>query len=75
MANILDITGEDIAKLNDTDLRDLIGLLCESDYRRAGLSTTGIIWGGKQTAKDGGLDVIVRGEDVIMKITYNKLVY
>lgn len=62
MSNLLEITGEDIAALNDTDLRTLIGLLCEADYRSAGLSTKGITWGGNQTAKDGGLDVSVRGD-------------
>lgn len=31
MANLLEITGDDIAKLDDSALRDLIGLLCEVD--------------------------------------------
>ena len=34
MSNLLDITGDDIARLNDAELRELIGLLCEADYRR-----------------------------------------
>ena len=62
MLNLLEITGDDIAQLNDTDLRTLIGLLCEADYRSAGLSTKGITWGGNQDASDGGLDVVVRGD-------------
>lgn len=62
MSNLLEITGDDIARLNDTDLRTLIGLLCEADYRLAGLSTRGITWGGNQDASDGGLDVVVRGD-------------
>jgi hypothetical protein len=57
---LLDIDGSHIAELTDTDLRALIGRLCEADYRRAGLPTKGIRWGGKQEAADGGLDVIVR---------------
>ena len=61
--NFLEITAEQIAKLNDTDLRILIGLLCEEDYRLAGLSTKGITWGGHQKAKDGGIDVSVECED------------
>lgn len=61
MSKLLEITGDDIAELGDTDLRSLIGLLCEADYRLAGLSTKGITWGGHQDAKDGGLDVVVCG--------------
>jgi hypothetical protein len=62
MSTLLDITGDDIARLSDADLRELIGLLCEADYRQAGLPTRGIIWGGHQDARDGGLDVLVRDE-------------
>ena len=62
MSNLLEITGDDIARLDDAELRALIGLLCEADYRLAGLPTKGITWGGHQDARDGGLDVVVRGE-------------
>ena len=62
MPNPLEITGDDIAKLDDTGLRTLIGRLCEEDYRQAGLSTKGITWGGHQDAPDGGIDVAVRDE-------------
>ena len=62
MPNLLEITGDDIARLDDEELRALIGLLCEADYRIAGLPTKGITWGGHQDARDGGLDVVVRGE-------------
>jgi len=60
MANLLEITGDDIALLSDADLRSLIGLLCEADFRLAGLPTSGIIWGGHQDVSDDGLDVTVR---------------
>jgi hypothetical protein len=60
MSNLLDITGDDIAQLADAELRELIGLLCEADYRSAGLPTRGITWGGHQDARDGGLDVVVQ---------------
>ena len=60
MSTLLEITGDHIAELGDADLRKLIGLLCEADYRSAGLSTSGITWGGHQNAADGGLDVVVR---------------
>lgn len=62
MTSLLEISGDDIALLNDADLRTLIGLLCEADYRSAGLSTKGINWGGHQDANDGGLDVTVHSE-------------
>jgi hypothetical protein len=63
MSNLLEITGDDIAKLNDINLRSLIGRLCEADYRSAGLSTKGITWSGHQDARDGGLDVVVQSEE------------
>ena len=62
MSTLLEITGDDIALLNDTDLRTLIGLVCEADFRLAGLSTRGIIWGGHQDASDEGMDVTVRSD-------------
>ncbi|HEY3700067.1 MAG TPA: hypothetical protein VGK97_12080, partial [Spongiibacteraceae bacterium] len=61
MSTLFEITGDDIALLDDAELRTLIGLLCEADYRQAGLPITGITWGGNQDARDGGLDVSVRG--------------
>lgn len=57
-----EITGEDIAQLNDADLRDLIGLLCEADYKFSGLCTSGVRFGGHQDAADGGIDVMVENE-------------
>ena len=62
MSNLLEITGDDIERLDDAELHILIGLLCEADYRLAGLPTKGITWGGHQDARDGGLDVVVRGD-------------
>ncbi len=62
MSKLLEITGDDIAALEDDDLRALIGQLCEADFRIGGLSTKGIMWGGRQDAKDGGLDVVVRSD-------------
>ncbi|HAU0297847.1 TPA: hypothetical protein ACMGHP_002620 [Legionella pneumophila] len=58
---LLEISSEDITKLNDADLRTLIGRLCEAEYRALGLSTNCIYWGGEQDAPDGGLDVVIRG--------------
>lgn len=57
---MFEITGNDIAALNDEDLRSLVGRLCEAELRLHGLSTAAVIWGGNQNASDGGIDVRVR---------------
>lgn len=59
MKSLLEISGEDIASLSDGELRELVGLLCEADCKSKGFSASGVMWGGHQDAKDGGLDVIV----------------
>lgn len=56
---MLDITSDDIARLDDEKLRSLVGLLCEAEVRRHGLSVSAVTWGGNQNAADGGLDVRV----------------
>ncbi|MFX3634558.1 MAG: hypothetical protein ACE3L7_15805 [Candidatus Pristimantibacillus sp.] len=56
---MLEITGNDIKDLSDTDLRSLIGLLCEAELSIAGLPIAGVTWGGHQNASDGGIDVRV----------------
>lgn len=56
---MLEITGDDIKTLDDTDLRTLIGLLCEAELHVSGLPSAGVTWGGHQNAKDGGIDVRV----------------
>jgi hypothetical protein len=53
------ITGNEISELSDSDLRSLVGLLCEAELRANNLPTAGVTWGGHQNAKDGGLDVRV----------------
>lgn len=62
---MLEITGDEIAQLNDSDLRSLIGLLCEADLASAQLQTAGITWGGNQNAKDGGIDVRVEANALL----------
>ena len=56
---MFEITGDDISRLSDEDLRSVIGRLCEAELRRHGQSVSHATWGGNQTAKDGGLDVRV----------------
>lgn len=56
---MLELTGDDIAALNDDDLRTLIARLCEAELTKAGLPTSAVTAGGDQNAADGGLDVRV----------------
>ncbi len=56
---ILEITGDQIAQLNDTDLRTLVGYLCEREVRAHGHCPSAVTWGGHQNASDGGVDVRV----------------
>ncbi len=59
---MLDISAEDIAGLNDDDLRTLIGKLCEAELHAQNLPTSAVTWGGNQNAADGGIDVRVASE-------------
>lgn len=56
---MFEIAGDDIAALNDEDLRTLVARLCEAELRKHGLPLAAVTYGGNQTAKDGGLDVRV----------------
>ena len=62
---MLEISADDIANLNDEDLRSLVGQLCEAELRAHGLSPAAVTWGGNQNAADGGIDVRVSGENLI----------
>jgi len=56
---IFEITPEDISQLNDTDLRSLVGHLCEAELSSSSDPISSVRWGGNQNAADGGLDVEV----------------
>jgi len=56
---LFDISPDEILQLNDVDLRELVGRLCEAELVARGLSPVAATWGGSQTAADGGLDVRV----------------
>jgi hypothetical protein len=58
-SRVFEVTPQDIANLNDVDLRELVGRLCEAELSSKGLSSAAVTWGGSQTAPDGGLDVRV----------------
>lgn len=68
MQDIFDITEKEIQELYDSDLRTLIGLLCEAELERNNLPVTAAKWGGNQRAADGGLDVYVDLENPTEKI-------
>jgi hypothetical protein len=56
---MLDITDEDIEGLDDHQLRELVGRLCEAELRHEGKDSSAVTWGGHQNAPDGGIDVRV----------------
>lgn len=56
---IFDVTGDDIALLDDGQLREVVARVCEAELERLGIPTTYVTWGGNQTDEDGGLDVRV----------------
>lgn len=59
MSHVLDLTGDDIAQLDDSDFRALVARLCEAELVKQGLPPTAVTWSGDQNAADGGLDVRV----------------
>lgn len=56
---MFEITSDDIAQLNDEQLRAVIARLCETELRERGQSPVHVTWGGNQNAPDGGIDVRV----------------
>lgn len=70
LAAMLDITRDHISLLDDTQLRDLVGMLCEAELRKQGHSSNFVTYGGAQTASDGGVDVRVQLPSGIVKAAY-----
>lgn len=62
-----EIESKDISELDDADLRNLIGRLCEAELIEKGLPTSSVTWGGAQEAADGGLDVSVKNVEPLGK--------
>ena len=56
----LDLTPQDLLKLSDADLREMIRRLCEAELTSQNLPTSAVLAGGAQEAADGGLDVVVK---------------
>jgi hypothetical protein len=43
---MLEITADHIVELADDDLRELVGLLCEAELAKRGLSVSAVTYGG-----------------------------
>lgn len=59
MHPLFHITVDHIARLNDSQARELLARLCRAHLERAGLDNSTVYWGGDQRAKDGGVDVLI----------------
>lgn len=53
------VSSQEIARLDDSQSRELIARLCRAEMRAKGKSQSVVTWGGDQRAKDGGVDVRV----------------
>lgn len=56
---MFEVSGKDIAELNDADLRTLVARLALAELRAQGAPLSAVTAGGNQDAADGGLDVRV----------------
>jgi len=56
---MFEITGDDVARLSDADLRTLVARLCLAELRAQAAPLSAVTAGGAQDAPDGGLDVRV----------------
>jgi hypothetical protein len=63
---IFEITPNDVERLNDADLRTLVGYLSEQEVISQGHSPSVVTYGGHQNAQDGGIDVRVHAADGIL---------
>lgn len=62
---MFEISGNDIPRLSDADLRDLILRLAKAEFHAQGLPLSSITAGGNQDAADGGLDVRIETPNAI----------
>lgn len=60
---MFEISRDQLRRLNDVQLRELVARLCEAELSRAGAPAGALRWGGAQTTADGGLDIDVQVED------------
>jgi hypothetical protein len=59
-APLFEVNAQDVAALDDADLRELIARLCIAVLAEADLPPMPVTWGGDQRAPDGGIDVRVQ---------------
>lgn len=59
---MFEITKDQLRKLSDVHLRELVARLCEAELGNAGLPVSAVRWGGAHTTPDGGLDIECRVE-------------
>ena len=60
---MFDVDKDDLRRLSDVELRELVARLCQAELCQLGAPTSAVRWGGSQTAPDGGLDIDVQVED------------
>lgn len=60
VAQLFEVSVQDIAALSDGDLRELTARLCIAGLAEVDLPPTPVTWGGDQRAPDGGIDVRVQ---------------
>ena len=60
---MFEIPKDQLRRLKDMELRELVARLCEAELSRKGAPVSAVRWGGSQTAPDGGLDVEVQVKD------------
>ncbi len=56
VAGPFDVTADDVQRLNNVQLRDVLRLLLEAEARQRGIPQAAIFIGGDQNAADGGVD-------------------
>ena len=60
---MFEIPKDQLRRLNDVELRELVARLCEAELNHTGAPVSAVRWGGTQTTADGGLDIDVQVED------------
>ena len=60
--NVFDIPPDRLRELGADDFRKLVARLCEAEIERQGGHRLEVRWGGRLTANDGGLDVVVEAK-------------
>ncbi len=62
---MFEITGAQVADLNDADLRTLVARLALAELRAQGCPSSSVTSGGNQDAADGGLDVRIECQSAL----------